>query len=275
MPCTTFETKLATLLLSALCLCAADLARADDEAVDATDPTKVYTYFGGGLKYNEYTNSDYMVELRFTGNLGLSDRDTLLFEGGYGWQREALFTDGDDNDWTDFRFRWFHLFDMDYDLERGYRGMGTQVDLQLAGNLQGTDGQNQLAVGVMPAFALNRHWNLYLQTNVVGAWDKNWNNFNGAGPGVNAQFIYSPDHWWPGAQIQIIPQYTKFLTGKLDGEGSGTFEVNIGGQITPTVMWDTTFSKNLGLDLKSLSRDIFEPDLENDWNVFFSLTSYF
>lgn len=162
----------------------ADFAQSGDEAIDATDPTKVYTYFGGGLKYNEYTNSDYMVELRLTGNLGL-------------------------------------------------------------------------------------------QTNVVGAWDKEWNNFNGAGPGVNAQFIYSPEHWWPGAQIQIIPQYTTFLTGKLDGEGSGALELNIGGEITPTVMWDITYSKNLGLDLKSLSRDIFNAELENDWNVFFNVTSYF
>jgi hypothetical protein len=145
----------------------------------------------------------------------------------------------------------------------------------LAGELQGTDGQNQLAAGVMPAFALGGDWNLYLQMNVVGAWDKNWNNFNGVGPGVNAQFIYSPEHWWPGAQIQIIPQYTKFLNGKLDGEGSGALEVNVGGQITPTVMWDATFSKNLDLDLKSLNRDIFKPDLENDWNVFFNVTSYF
>jgi hypothetical protein len=275
MSCIPFQTKRAALLLSALCISGTDFAQADDEAIDATDPTKVYTYFGGGLKYNEYTNSDYMVELRFTGNLGLSDRDTLLFEGGYGSQREALFTDGDDTDWTNFRFRWFHLFKMDYDLEQGYRGLGTQVDLQLAGELQGTDGQNQLAAGVMPAFALGGDWNLYLQMNVVGAWDKNWNNFNGFGPGVNVQFIYSPEHWWPGAQIQIIPQYTKFLTGKLDGEGSGALEVNVGGQITPTVMWDAIFSKNLDLDLKSLSHDIFEPDLENDWNVFFNVTSYF
>jgi hypothetical protein len=49
MPCITFDTKRAALLLSALCLCGADFAQADDEAVDATDPTKVYTYFGGGL----------------------------------------------------------------------------------------------------------------------------------------------------------------------------------------------------------------------------------
>ena len=55
-----------------------------DEPVDATDPTKIYSFIGGGLKYNEYTNGEYMWEIRATGNIGLSESDMILFEGGYG-----------------------------------------------------------------------------------------------------------------------------------------------------------------------------------------------
>lgn len=55
-----------------------------DQVIDASDPTKIYTFFGGGLKYVEYTNGESMIELRATGNLGLSDTDTILFELGYG-----------------------------------------------------------------------------------------------------------------------------------------------------------------------------------------------
>jgi hypothetical protein len=52
-----------------------------DESVDATDPTKIYSYLGAGLKYTEYTNGEFMWELRATGNIGLTESDMLLFEG--------------------------------------------------------------------------------------------------------------------------------------------------------------------------------------------------
>ena len=52
-----------------------------DEQIDATDPTKIYSYLGAGLKYTEYTNGEFMWEIRATGNIGLSESDMLLFEG--------------------------------------------------------------------------------------------------------------------------------------------------------------------------------------------------
>ena len=45
-----------------------------EERIDATDPTKIYTFMGGGLKYNEYTNGEHMLEARVIGNIGLGDR---------------------------------------------------------------------------------------------------------------------------------------------------------------------------------------------------------
>ena len=36
-------------------------AHAEDQ-VDASDPTKIYTYAGGGLKYTDYTNDESMID---------------------------------------------------------------------------------------------------------------------------------------------------------------------------------------------------------------------
>lgn len=246
---------------------------AEEERIDASDPTKIYTYVGAGLKYNDYTNSEYMLETRVIGNIGLSERDMLLFETGYGWHQGEQ-APGEDTGLTNTRLRWFHMYDMNYEIATGYRGLGLQVDVQLAGKLKGTDGQNQITFGVMPVFTLRGGWNLYLMLNVANTWDKGWDYWNGIGPNVSAQFIYDNDNWWPGAQLRLIPTYTYFVAGELENDGSGTLEVNVGGEITPTWMWDVTAEKNVGVDLRSFKREPGEK-LENDWNIFFNFTSYF
>ena len=214
-----------------------EIAAAQEERViDASDPTKIYTFAGGGLKYSDYTNGESMLDLRATGNIGISDVDSILFEGGYGWHDGNLVA-GSNEGMTNVRFRWFHLFDMDYDKVRGYRGMATQVDLQLAGQLKGTDGQNVLAAGIMPAYAFGEEWNLYLMLNGIGAWDKSFSKFNGFGLGIAPKIVFSTDRWWPGAQIQFTPNIKHFVSGNLQGEGDITVEVNVGGEFTPTVMW--------------------------------------
>jgi hypothetical protein len=246
---------------------------AENEPIDASDPTKIYTFAGGGAKYNNYTNGEYMWGARALGNIALSEHDMLLFELGYGWHH------GDQNPRknhgvTNSRLRWFHLYEMNYDLETGYRGLGLQLDVQLAGQLKGTDGQNQVIFGAMPVFALGHGWNLYLMLNVANAWDKGWDYWNGIGPSVTAQFIYDNENWWPGAQVRIVPTYTYFLAGELQNDGSGNVEVNVGGEITPTVMWDVTAQKNFDVDLQSYRRGPGE-ELENDFNVFLNVTTYF
>ena len=248
-------------------------AMGGEERIDASDPTKIYNFAGGGLKYNDYTNGETMWETRIIGNIGLTDHDMILFETGYGWHQGEQ-AKGRDNGLTNSRVRWFHMYDMNYDVETGYRGLGLQMDTQLAGYLKGTDGQNQIAFGVMPVFALGNGWNLYMMLNVANAWDKGWEYWNGIGPNVAAQFIYDNDNWWPGAQIRLVPTYTYFIAGELDDSGSGTFEFNVGGEITPTVMWDITAEKNFDVDLQTYRREPSE-DLENDWNFFFNVTAYF
>ena len=100
------------------------LGASDDERIDASDPTKIYTFLGGGPKYTSFTNGEHIWEARLIGNVGLGEHDMVLFEAGYG------VIDGNDivsseSDLTDPRIRWFHLFEMDYEVI-GYRGMGTQ-----------------------------------------------------------------------------------------------------------------------------------------------------
>ena len=106
------------------------------------------------------------------------------------------------------------------------------------------------------------------------SWDKRFENYNGLGVGFDAQLIYSNDDWWPGAQVRFIPVYNRFISGELDGDGSGNIDINVGGEFSPTVMWDITFQQNLDKDLKTFRRGR-DTDLENDWNIFFNVTSYF
>jgi len=251
----------------------ANMVYGAEEKIDASDPTKIYTYAGGGLKYTDYTNGESMWEIRATGNFGLSDSDMLMFEMGYGWHDGDL-VPGDNNDLTNGRLRWFHLFDMDHTVESGYRGVATQIDLQLAGGLKGTDGQNVIVLGALPAFAINQQWSFYLAINVVNSWDKGFDNYNGFGIGAAPLLVFVPENWWPGAYLQLWPNYTAFVSGELSGEGSGNIDLTTGGSITDTVLWSLTLQQNLDEDLKTFRRGE-NTGVKNDWNLFFNITTYF
>lgn len=244
-----------------------------EEKIDASDPTKIYTYAGGGMKYTDYSNGDEMLEMRATGNIGLSKSDMVMFEIGYGWHSGDSAA-GDDSDITNARFRYFHLFPMDYSVVSGYRGLAAQADLQLAGRLKGTDGQNTLVLGVLPAFGINEKLSLYVAVNLVNTWDRDFDRWNGAGVGAAPLLVYTPDNWWSGAYVQLWPNYTRFLSGELEGEGSGNVDVTTGGEITSKTLWSATFQKNLDKDLKTFRRGR-DTGLKNDWNVFFNITTYF
>jgi len=259
-------------LLLLCCMFSAGAVSAE-EMVDASDPTKVYTYAGGGIKYTDYTNGESMTEVRATGNFGLSESDMVMFELGYGWH-DGNRVPGGNSDWTNARGRWFHLFNMDYSVERGYRGWATQVDLQLAGSLKGTDGQNVGSVGGVASYGLAPGWSGFLMLNLVNSWDKGWDNHNGAGFGFSPLLVYGPDNWWEGAYVQLWPTWTHFFSGQLDGEGSFNIDIITGGNITPTLVWSATYQSNHNLDLSTFRRGR-DTGLKNDWNLFFNLTTYF
>lgn len=248
-------------------------AQISAKEVDTTDPTKIYSFIGGGPKYTDYTNGEHMWELRAIGNLALGAYDSILFEFGYGWHDGDLIP-GDNSGFTNARVRYFHVGEVRYDLNRGYRGMGYQVDMQFAGQLKGTDGQNVLLAGLMPVFALGPGWDLYLTTGIAATWDKKFEVHNGTGIGVSADFVYAPDGYWSGAQLHITPEYKYFLTKELKQEGSGNIDINVGGMFSELVAWDITFQKNFDIDLNTFRRGE-ETGATNDWNVFFNVTSYF
>ena len=246
---------------------------AEEAAIDASDPTKIYSWVGGGIKYVDYTNDTEMWEARLTGNLGITEKDMVLFEVGYGWNSRE-FNGEDDNDLTNGRLRWFHVFTMDYSVEKGYRGWASQVDVQIAGNLVGTDGQNVIAIGGLPAFGISENWSFYLGLSVVNSWDKNFDEYNGLGFSAAPLLVFTTDSLWSDAYLQLWPNYTRFISGDLSGEGSGNFDVTVGGSLTSKLFWALTYQKNFDKDLKSFSRGE-DTGLENDQNVFFSITSYF
>jgi hypothetical protein len=66
------------------CLASGVVWAAQSEKVDASDPTKIYSYAGLGYKFTEYDNGDSLNEVRAIGNIGFSDSDMPLFEIGYG-----------------------------------------------------------------------------------------------------------------------------------------------------------------------------------------------
>lgn len=246
---------------------------AEEVQIDASDPTKVYSYAGVGIKYTDYTNDESLTELRATGNIGITESDMVMFEVGFG-KNSADELSGSSTDFTNGRMRWFHLFPMDYSVTSGYRGWGTQVDLQIAGSLEGTDGQNALAVGGLPAFGINENWSFYLPLNAVSSWDKKFERHNGFGASVAPLLVYAPDDWWDGAFLQFWPNYTYFVSGDLKNTGAGNFDITTGGEITPTVLWGATLQKNLDEDLLSYRRGR-DTGFTNDWNAFFNVTTYF
>lgn len=256
----------------ALAMLNAAIAQAEESAeVDASDPTKIYSYAGPGIKYTDYTNGSTLTELRIIGNLGLGANDMVLFEFGYG--QTDIEGGGEDDGLTNGRVRWFHLFNMDNSVEKGYRGMGTQVDLQFAGKVAGTDGANIISVGVLPAFALGERWNFYGPINLVGNWDKDFDKRRGIGAAVSPLFVYTPD-WWTGSFLQIWPTYTYFFDGDLDGEGGGNLDLILGGNINPTTIWSATYQTNFDKDFNALKRGV-DTGFGNDWNIFANVTWYF
>lgn len=243
------------------------------ETIDASDPTKIYTYAGGGVKYTDYTNGASMTELRATGNIGLSKSDMMLFELGYGTHSGPPAA-GTNTALTNSRIRWFHLFKMDYGVAKGYRGWASQVDLQIAGELKGTNGQNVLALGGLAAFGINDKWSFFTGANLVNAWNKSFDTWQGSGVAATALWVYSPEKWWKGAYLQIWPSYTRFVSGPNDGQASSNIDLTTGGSITETLVWSATFQQNLDANFGLLPTGS-GTGLNNNWNIFFNVSKYF
>jgi len=249
---------------------------AAEEAIDASDPTKIYTYAGPGYKYTEYANGDYLQELRVVGNLGLSANDMVLFEFGYGKYSGTVAAGEEDTGLTNIRARWFHMFTMDSSVVKGYRGWSTQIDLQGEGQVKGTKGTNTLAMGVLPAYGINEEWAFYLPLNYVSTWGEDFDNHRGHGISIAPMAAYSPAKGpWPGFFLQIWPSYTRYFSGDLSGEGGANLDLTLGWTPADAVVVTGTLQQNFD---KYLNLYQFNPGASsgpNDWNVFVSASLYF
>jgi hypothetical protein len=144
--------------------------------IDASDPTKIYSYAGVGLKITEFSNGDSLNEVRAIGNLGFGDSDMVMFELGYGKYSGSILPGESKEDVTNGRARYFHLFNMDYSITSGYRGWATQIDLQFEGDVKGTTSGNTVALGVLPAFGGGADWSFFLPVNYVTTWANNFDS---------------------------------------------------------------------------------------------------
>lgn len=266
--------KLSVLLIGLLSIAVTQTAAA--EQIDASDPTKIYSYAGPGYKYTEFSNGDSLSEFRVMGNLGISDYDMVLFEIGYGKYSGTVSANEEDTGITNSRARWFHVFDMDYSVLSGYRGWSTQVDLQLEGQVKGTTGGNTVATGALPAFGINEAWSFYLPVNYVSTWGNDFNNHQGAGISIAPMAAYAPEAGpWPGFFLQIWPSFTRYFSGDLDGEGGANVDVTIGWRPQEKAVATLVIQQNFDKDLKLYNPNPSSPNGANDWNIFANYTWYF
>ena len=260
------------LLGASLMLLCAPLAA---EEIDASDPTKIYSYAGPGYKFTEFSNGDQLNELRAQGNLGLSSNDMVMFELGYGSYSGTILPGETKDGMTNARARWFHLFDMDYSVLSGYRGWATQIDVQIEGEVKGTSGSNTLAIGALPAFGINESWSFYLPVNYVSTWGEDFKNHQGHGVSVAPMAAYSPAEGpWPGFFMQIWPSYTRYFSGDLKNEGAANVDLTLGGTPVEAVVVTATLQKNFDKNFQGFRRGS-SPSGANDWNIFISASFYF
>ena len=207
-------------LVAALTLLTGTAAMAEEGQIDASDPTKIYSYAGGGLKTTEYNNGDSLNEVRGVGNIGFGDSDMVMFELGYGNYSGSVEKGEDKEGLTNSRARYFHLFNMDYSVLKGYRGWATQVDLQFEGEVKGATGGNTVALGVLTAFGGGESWSFFLPVNYVATWGSDFEDHQGDGVSIAPLATYAPAEGpWPGFYLQFWPSYTHYFSGDLDGEG--------------------------------------------------------
>jgi len=246
------------------------------EEIDASDPTKVYSFAGPGFKHTEFSNGDTLNEFRIMGNLGVSDNDMIMFEIGYGKYSGTVAANEEETGITNSRARYFHLFDMDYSVLKGYRGWATQIDLQLEGQVKGTTGSNTVAIGALPAFGINADWAFYLPINYVSSWNDDFNKHTGHGISIAPMAAYAPEVGpWPGFFMQIWPSVTRYVSGDLDGEGGANIDVTLGWSPQEKAVATLVLQQNFDKSLNLYNPNPGSSSGANDWNIFANYTVYF
>ncbi len=238
------------------------------DKVDASDPTRITTFMGIGPKITEYTDGTDISEVRVNATIGLGPKDMVIIQTGYGHHSGE-----DKSGFTNTQVRHFHLFSMDK-VEQGYRGWGSSIELNVAGELTGMDGQTSLAVGASPAIALGNGWDIYPILHVLNSWDKNMEEYNGGGINISPLLVKSIPDAWNGAFVQFWPKYNSFLWGNLEGNGGGSIEVVVGGKFTDSLVWKFSYDATFDKDFKAYKHDEGFA-AKADQSFYFRIESYF
>ncbi len=244
-----------------------------DGAIDTADPTRIYTGVGISVGSSDYENGESRRELRGSFSWALTADDMMLLESGYG-RHESATAGGDETGLTRTRLFYRQRLPFDDSLQQGFRGMAFQVELQLSGELKGTDGQTILSGGGTPAIRVNKYLDIYPVVDLISSFDKNFKNFNGIGFEVAPLFSYAPDYLWPGAVLQVEPSYTQYVIGQFAFGNSRNLRVAGGGTFFGSLSWLLSAEKHAGRDLLTYRGDN-SAGLKHDWSAAFRLLATF
>ena len=263
--------------IAMLCLCGSltvsTPAVARDGAIDTSDPTQIYTGVGISAGSSDYENGESRRELRGSFSWAITADDMLQIESGYG-RHESDTAGGDETGLTRTRLHYRQRLPFDDSLQQGFRGMAFKVELQLSGELKGTDGQTIISGGGTPAIRVSKSLDIYPAVDLISSFDKNFKNFNGIGFEVAPLISYSPDYLWPGAVLQIEPSYTQYVIGQFAFGNSRNLRVAGGGTMFNTLTWSLSAEKHAGRDLLTYRGDN-SADLKHDWSAAFRLLATF
>lgn len=197
----------------------------------------------------------------------------LQIESGYG-QHDSSVTGGDDSGLTRTSLRYRQRLPFDDALQTGFLGMAFQAELQLSGEIRGTDGQTLFSGGTTPAIRISKSFDIYPIVNLVNSFDKNFKHYNGSGFDFAPRLTYTPDYLWPGAVVQIQPGYSKYLVGQLAFGNASRMRIASGGSLFSVLQWTLSAERCNGLDLTTW-RGNNSTGLKHDWNATFQLLGTF
>jgi hypothetical protein len=237
---------------------------------DPSDPTNIDARVGLGYKFTELNGGVSMNEVRAKAAVDIGDEGTLVADVGVG----ALdsYAPDDDLGLTDGRFRYFHLWEMDRTVVKGYRGWGTSLEIQTQGTVPGTDGSNVVALGALAAFGSGRKLSLFPNLILSSIWSNDLEDHLGAALRGDLIFTYKPGRFWHGAYFKARPSLSYGMTNVVRERTSFDMEASLGGAFTEEklwwwdVQWRTFFQDGALGDPSTLTAN---------WSLYFSLTHFF
>lgn len=248
-------------------------ADAGSTTYDPSDPTRVDTRGGFGVKNTEYDPSGQLRELRAKIAVQLNPKDLVTIDIGVG---KNLNVPGESDEFglTDVRFRFFRMWNVDRSIVAGWQGWGTSLELQTPGNVPGTDGSGLVALGAMGALGLGSGFSAFLNPIVSTVWTRGFDQHLGIAARFDLFLTYKPGTLWTGAYFKLKPSVSYGLSDEIQDQGAANLEASVGGAFSRVLWWDIqarTFLEK-ELDRETEGR---ESGVADDWSLYLSLTYFF